>query len=135
MWLPAQYQMLHLWALRRALPLIKAWGLNLQYDLSRLHEARKDNPHPLGKIPLAVLTASDFNAAKVPGMTSGTVRQDHFLLQDDLASLSTDRKHVMVADSGHEIYLYKPADVVQSISAISGVPGGGRVPVPSRQAN
>jgi len=116
--LPAQYQTLHLWALRRVLQLVKAWGLNLQYDLSRLHGARTDNPHPLGKIPLAVLTAYEFNVAEVPGMTSDKVRQDHLRLQDDLASLSTDSKHVMVAGSGHEIYLYKPAVVVQSISAV-----------------
>ena len=93
-------------------------GLNLQYDLSRLHKARTDNPHPLGKMPLVVLTASEFNVAQVPGMTADAVSQDHLRLQDDLANLSTDSRHVMVAGSGHEIYLYKPAVVVQSISAV-----------------
>jgi hypothetical protein len=100
------------------LPLVKTWGLNLQYDLSRLHKARVDNPHPLGNMPLVVLTASDFNVAQVPGMTSYQVRQDHLRLQGDLASLSTDSKHVMVAGSGHETYIYKPAAVVQSISSV-----------------
>lgn len=116
--LPAQFQMLHLWALRKVLPLVKTWGLNLQYDLSRLDKARAASPHPLGKMPLVVLTASDFNVAQVPGMTSDKVRQDHLLLQDDLASLSIDSRHVMVAGSGHEIYLYKPVVVVQSISTV-----------------
>jgi hypothetical protein len=87
--LPAQFQTLHLWALRRVLPLVKTWELNLQYDLSRLHQARTGNPHPLGRMPLVVLTASDFNVAQVPGMTADSVRQDHLRLQCDLASLST----------------------------------------------
>jgi hypothetical protein len=116
--LPAQLQTLHLWALRRALPLVKTWGLTLQYDLSRLQKARTGNPHPLGKMPLVVLTASDFNVAQAPGVTADTLRQDHLRLQDDLASLSTDSRHEMVAGTGHEIYLYKPAVVVQSISAV-----------------
>jgi len=44
--LPAQFQKLHLWALRKVLPLVKTWGLKLQYDLSRLHKARANNPQP-----------------------------------------------------------------------------------------
>jgi pimeloyl-ACP methyl ester carboxylesterase len=116
--LPAHFQALQLWALRKVLPLVKTWGLELQYDLSRLQNARAHNPHPLGKIPLVVLTASDFNVVQVPGMTSGKARQDHLRLQEDLASLSTDSRHVMVAGSGHEIHLYKPAVVVQSIYAV-----------------
>ena len=116
--LPTQFQTLHLWALRRVLPLVKTWGLNLQYDLSRLRQARTGNPPPLGKMPLVVLTSSDSNFAQVPGMTADQVRQDHLRLQDDLATLSTNSRHVMVAGSGHEIYLYKPAVVVQSISTV-----------------
>jgi pimeloyl-ACP methyl ester carboxylesterase len=116
--LPEQFQTLHLWALRRVLPLVKTWGLNLQYDLSRLHQLGVGNPHPLGNMPLVVLTASDSNLPQVPGMTADQVRQDHLRLQDDLATLSTNARHVMVAGSGHEIYLYKPAVVVQSISDV-----------------
>ena len=116
--LPAQFQTLHLWALRNVLPLVKTWGLNLQHDLNRLYQAHTGNPHPLGKIPFVVLTASDFNVVQMPGLSADSLRQDHLRLQDDLASLSTDSRHVMVAGSGHEIYLYKPAIVVDSISAV-----------------
>ena len=115
--LSAQFQELHLWALRRVLPLVKTWGLNLQHDLSRLNKTRADNPHPLGNIPLVVLTAADLMWLSA-GTTSFQVRQDHLRLQDDLASLSTDSKHVIVAGSGHGIYLYQPAAVVQSISSV-----------------
>jgi pimeloyl-ACP methyl ester carboxylesterase len=116
--LPAHFQTLHLWALRKVLPLVKTWGLDLQYDLSRLQNARAHNPHSLGQMPLVVLTASDFSAVQVPGMTAEKARQDHLRLQEDLASLSTDSGHVMLAGCGHEIYLYKPAVVVQSIYAV-----------------
>jgi len=39
-------------------------------------------------------------------------------LQDDLAQLSTNSRHVMVSGSGHEVYLYNPAIVARSISAV-----------------
>ena len=69
--LPAQFQTLHLWALKKTLPLVKTWGLNLQFDLSRLHQMRIQTPHPLGNLPLVVLTASRFDAVAPPGSDSG----------------------------------------------------------------
>ncbi|HEU5336413.1 MAG TPA: alpha/beta hydrolase [Terriglobales bacterium] len=116
--LPAQLQNIHLWALRKVLPLVKSWGLNLQFDLSRLHEMRLRSPHPLGTMPLAVLTATEFDVTAAPGMTSEQAKQDHLRLQNDLAQLSTNSQHVMVPDSSHEIYLYQPAIVIRSISAV-----------------
>ena len=116
--LPAQFQPLHLWALGKILPLVKTWGLNLHYDLSRVHQIRLADRHPLGNMPLVVLTASEFNAIQAPGMTPEQGKQDHLRLQNDLAELSTNSRHVMVLDSGHEVYLYKPAIVVHSISKV-----------------
>ena len=92
--------------------------LNLHYDLSRVHQIRLADPHPLGNMPLVVLTASEFNAIQVPGMTPEQGKQDHLRLQNDLAELSTNSRHVMVLGSGHEVYLYKPAIVVHSISKV-----------------
>jgi pimeloyl-ACP methyl ester carboxylesterase len=116
--LPAQLQTLHLWALQKILPLVKTWGLNLQFDLGRLHQMRVTSPHPLGDIPLAVLTATTFDVVQAPGMTAEQARQDHLRLQDDLVQLSTNSRHIMVSSSGHEIYLYQPQIVVRSISAV-----------------
>jgi len=116
--LPTQFQTLHLWALRKVLPLIKNWGLSLQYDLSRLHKIRNASPHPQGNMPLAVLTASEFDVVRVPGMTPEQAKQDHLRLQDDLAQLSTNSRHIMGSGSGHEVYLYNPTIVVHSISAV-----------------
>ncbi len=118
--LPTQFQNLHLWALKKVLPLVRTWGLNLQFDLSRLHEMRAATPHPLGNMPLAVLTATAFDVVQAPGMTPEQARQDqdHLRLQSDLAQLSTNSRQIMVSSSGHEIYLYQPQVVVRSIAAV-----------------
>lgn len=116
--LPMEFQNLHLWALKKVLPLVKNWGLNLQSDLSRLHQIRVAGEHPLGDTPLAVLTSSEFDVVQAPGMTIEEARHDHLRLQNDLAQLSVNSRQVMVSGSGHEIYLYKPDVVVRSISAV-----------------
>jgi hypothetical protein len=109
---------LHLWALKKTIPLVKGWGLNLQFDLSRLHELRVATQHPLGNMALAVLTATSFDAVQGPGMTVEEARQDHLRLQSDLTNLSTNSRQVMVSPSGHEIYLYQPGVVIRSIAAV-----------------
>jgi pimeloyl-ACP methyl ester carboxylesterase len=116
--LPTQFQNLHLWALKKVLPLVKNWGLNLQSDLSRLHQLRISDPEILGNIPLAVLTASQFDVVQAPGMNVQEAQRDHLRLQNDLAQLSTNSSEIMVSGSGHEIYLYKPDVVVRYISAV-----------------
>jgi pimeloyl-ACP methyl ester carboxylesterase len=116
--LPEQLQNLHLWALKKVLPLVESWGLNLQFDLSRLHQLRVASPHPLGNMPLVVLTASQFDVVQGPGITVGQARRDHLRLQNDLTQLSANSRHIMVSESGHEIYLYRPDVVVRSISAV-----------------
>ena len=116
--LPPQYQILHLWALQKILPLVKSWGLNLQFDLSRLHEMLVASPHPLRNLPLAVLTATNFDVEQASGMTVEQARQDHLRLQGELTELSTNSRQIMVSSSGHEIYIYKPEVVVHSIAAV-----------------
>jgi len=116
--LPTQFQDLHLWALKKVLPLVKNWGLNLQSDLGRLHQLRIASPKLLGNIPLIVLTASQFDVVQGPGMTDEQAQQDHLRLQNDLAQLSTNSKQIVVSSSGHAIYLDKPDVVVRSISAV-----------------
>jgi hypothetical protein len=44
--LPTQFQNLHLWALKKLLPLVKTWGLNVHPDLGRLHKIRNNKPAP-----------------------------------------------------------------------------------------
>ena len=87
-------------------------------DLSRLHQLRITRPHPVGNIPLAVLTALQFDVVQAPGMTVEQAREDHLRLQNDLAKLSTNSEQIMVSGSGHEIYLYKPNVVVSCVAAV-----------------
>ena len=96
---------------------VKTWGPNLQFDLSRLHQMRVRTPHPLGNMPLAVLTATTF-PAQAPGMTREQERQDqdHLRLQSDLTQLSTNSRQILVS-SGHAIYLDQPGVVIRSIAA------------------
>ena len=127
--LPAQFQTLHLWALKKVLPLVKTWGPNLQFDLSRLHQMRVRTPHPLGNMPLAVLTATTF-PAQAPGMTREQERQDqdHLRLQSDLTQLSTNSRQILVS-SGHAIYLDQPGVVIRSIAAaVHSAKQGSRLP-------
>jgi len=108
--LPAQFQTLHLWALRKVLPLVATWGLSLQLDLSRLHQMRVRTQHPLGNMPLAVLTAT-----RTPEQERQD--QDHLRLQNDLTQLSTNSRQIMVS-SGHAIYLDQPEVVIRSIAEV-----------------
>jgi pimeloyl-ACP methyl ester carboxylesterase len=116
--LPTQFQTLHLWALGKVLPLVRTWGLNMHADFGHLHQMRVASPQPLGNMPLAVLTASEFDVTQDSGMTPAQGKQDHLRLQSDLVHLSTNSKQVMVSGTGHEIYLFQPAIVVRSISAV-----------------
>ena len=116
--LPMQFQTLHLWALKKVLPLVATCGRNLQFDLSRLYRMRIAMPHPLGNMPLVVLTASTFDVVDAPDMTPEQSRQDHLRLQNDLAHLSTNSKQIMVSGSGHLIYLNQPQVVIRSIAAV-----------------
>ena len=90
----------------------------MQFDFSRLHEMTVAKPHPLGNMPLLVLTAGNFDVAPAPDMTAEQAHQDHLRLQSDLTKLSTNSRQIMVSDSGHEIYIYKPEVVVRSITAV-----------------
>jgi len=76
--------------------------------LARLHETSKTQDHPLGDRPLVVLTR---------GMDWSQGLQDAHAA---LARLSTNSRHTVVADAGHEIHLYNPAAVVQAIRDVLG---------------
>jgi pimeloyl-ACP methyl ester carboxylesterase len=68
-----------------------------------LHELVMSKDHPLGNLPLIVLTrGSDSN-------------QDLKDAHVALARLSTNSRHTVVAGAGHEIHLFDPAAVIQAI--------------------
>jgi pimeloyl-ACP methyl ester carboxylesterase len=86
-------------------------------QLARLLQLRSAQAHPLGDIPVVVLTR-------------GTdVGEGLFETHDALAQLSTNFRHTMVAGSGHEIHLFEPNAVIEAISeVVDAVRGKTRLP-------
>jgi pimeloyl-ACP methyl ester carboxylesterase len=72
-------------------------------ELARLREQRLQNPHVLGDRPLVILTRSvDTNAERVA-------------TYEEMAQLSTNGRHRVVPNAGHEIHLFEPAAVVAAV--------------------
>jgi pimeloyl-ACP methyl ester carboxylesterase len=75
--------------------------------LARLLESRTAKAAPIRTTPVVVLTRGI-------GMTPG-IAENHA----GLASLSTNARHTVVPDAGHEIHLFAPSVVVQAIRDVS----------------
>jgi hypothetical protein len=72
-----------------------------------LRETRTAQDHPLGGHPLVVLTRGTESSQELKDVHAG------------LARLSTNSRHTVVANAGHEIHLFEPAAVIQAISDVS----------------
>jgi len=64
-------------------------------------------PHPLGNLPLVVLSA---------GLNDGNL---HRRLQSDLARMSTNSRLEVVEGSDHEIHLFRPDVVIRAIDDVA----------------
>ena len=74
--------------------------------LAELHQARTKAPHVLGGLPLVILTRGN------------NTDDERIAAYDDLAKMSTRSRHTVVADSGHEIHLFKPAAVIEAVREV-----------------
>jgi pimeloyl-ACP methyl ester carboxylesterase len=74
--------------------------------LARLRAARNANKQPLGDRPVVVLTRGDDKNA------------DREAVHAAIAQLSTNSRHTVVADAGHEIHLFNPPVVAQAIADV-----------------
>jgi pimeloyl-ACP methyl ester carboxylesterase len=74
--------------------------------LATLHDASVANPHPLGSLPVVVLTR---------GVDSDQELKD---VHARAARLSTNSRHTVVAGSGHEIHLFQPTAVIEAIREV-----------------
>jgi pimeloyl-ACP methyl ester carboxylesterase len=72
-------------------------------NLARLREVRTAQPHSLGDRPLVVLTR---------GIDASQAVRD---VHARLAGLSTNSRHTIVTDAGHEIHLFQPSAMIQAI--------------------
>jgi pimeloyl-ACP methyl ester carboxylesterase len=112
--LPADIQQLHLALLTRffehmksaTVPEMIAFQKASYATLMRLHEISSLQEHPLGDVPLIVLSR---------GMNTGTL---HERLQAELVRLSTNAMHVTVDNADHEIHLYAPGVTVSWIETM-----------------
>jgi pimeloyl-ACP methyl ester carboxylesterase len=87
--------------------------------LAGLRELGATQQHPLGERPLVVLTR---------GIDSSPERVAAY---DQLARISTNSRHTVVRDAGHEIHLFQPDAVVQAIRDVLEAVRG-KTPLPPR---
>jgi pimeloyl-ACP methyl ester carboxylesterase len=112
--LPTRLQQEHLWLMTRlfdgmrAAPAadVDAFQKKSHTSLLTLHQIDAA-PHPLGDLPLIVLSA---------GRNDGNL---HRRLQMDLARMSTNSRLVVVDDSDHEIHLSRPDVVIRAINDVT----------------
>lgn len=86
---------------------------DLRQDFIAMFKVRSQSEHPLGSIPLIVLS-------KTPGVEDDEDYTPDQLawnrhLQGQLAKLSTDSQHLVAGHSGHHIQLDEPNTVITSI--------------------
>jgi pimeloyl-ACP methyl ester carboxylesterase len=111
--LPDRLQAEHMWLLTRffdgmrasSAAEVDAFQKANHAALVTLHQIDTD-PHPLKDLPLFVLSR---------GVNNSALQQR---LQNDLARLSTNSKHLVVADSDHEIHLFRPDVTIDSIGEV-----------------
>jgi pimeloyl-ACP methyl ester carboxylesterase len=71
-----------------------------------LHEARAKQDHPLGDLPVVVLTRGKGSRDALKAAHA------------DLAAQSTNSRHTVVPDAGHEIHLFRPDVVIDAIREV-----------------
>jgi pimeloyl-ACP methyl ester carboxylesterase len=87
--------------------------LDIRSDFIDMHKVTAQSEHPLGNIPLVVLS-------KTPAIDNDDDYKPDQLawnqnLQAQLATLSTNSQHILASHSGHHIQLEEPAIVTDSI--------------------
>ena len=121
--LPEKLQQEHLWLLKRLFDAMRtapaadvdAFQRSGHASLVKLHEIDVV-AHPLGGMPLIVLSA---------GKNDGNL---HRQLQADLARLSTNSRLEVVADSDHEIHLFRPDVVIRAVNDVVRASRSGAMP-------
>ena len=86
---------------------------DFRQDFLEMYRLRLQGEHPLGKMPLVVLTKT----AGIDDDSDYTPDQLKWnrALQDQLAALSLNSEHRIASHSGHHIQLDEPGLVIESI--------------------
>jgi pimeloyl-ACP methyl ester carboxylesterase len=91
-------------------------GIDLDASFAQMQEAT-----PLRPMPLAVLTAGQFDTSSFPeGWPVEAEVQIHTELQEDLAGLVPGARHIIAEQSAHYIQQAQPDLVVDAIRQVAG---------------
>jgi pimeloyl-ACP methyl ester carboxylesterase len=113
--LPAQAQQLRAWAASR--PTLEGPTPFTGEEAAALYTARQPPyEHPLGDLPLIVLTAGHIAWPHNPELRS--LKQEHDREQAELAQLSAKGKQIIAKKSGHLIIMDEPKLVVAEIREV-----------------
>jgi pimeloyl-ACP methyl ester carboxylesterase len=90
---------------------------DMRADLQLVHDTRENRPHPLGDLPLIVLSREFYSSPAVPDSpyTPEQLAAAATKNQADLARLSRRGKQVVVPKSGHRIHQDAPERVIAAI--------------------
>jgi len=113
--LPADAQKLRLWALGLLPHFAATYDDYAGEESEDMYEWRKTHPHPLGDVPLVVLTRSENH---YPPKFAQQLTEEHEQQQVDLATLSTKGKRIVVPNSGHHIQIDQPQAVAETIHEV-----------------
>jgi len=79
---------------------------------ARIYAQSSVKKHPLGHVPLVVLTRDKYD---YPVPNAASLVKEHQDQQARMAKLSSRGRQVVIPNSGHEIHLYAPDAVVKGI--------------------
>ncbi len=85
-------------------------------DVADMYKNRGKSAYMLGNIPLIVLSKGHGNYSGLPD--SVELEKRRLMLQNDLAHLSTNSKHIVDKNSGHNIHLEDPPTVIIAIKQV-----------------
>ena len=115
--LPEYAQRVRLWAMQQ--PKNYAQDDDYLAEISaRMYAQDQAQKHPLGNVPLIVLTR-DKNKHDYQGPLTASLVKEHEDQQVQMAELSTHGRQIVVPNSGHQIELEAPEQVVAAIHEIA----------------
>lgn len=116
--LPRNVQKMQIWA--QSQPVYqKAAGNEMNWspeDVADMYAHKEKPEYQLGNIPLIVISKGDGGYNGIPD--SAALENERLKLQDDLSHLSTNSKHIIDKNSGHNIHLEDPATVIDAIKQV-----------------
>jgi pimeloyl-ACP methyl ester carboxylesterase len=113
--LPIEAQRMRTWALGQVKHYAAAVNPFEAEELASLRAERAKSEHPLGEMPLIVLTRG---ISEQSAPDSKTFEEEHKKDHAELAKLSKNGKIIIAAHSGHHVQLDEPELVVQSIREV-----------------